>query len=132
MFSFDLNDEILSLRAKGLLGSQTGNHPYGPRFFVTEQNRLVLEHYPKLPCCYKQDIDLLVRNLSKKGVLELERLSVAMYVRMSGECSCIECKDVYRLVIELVELQPHLPGLEAMQATKDVDTLVEAYILKEV
>src|SRR2546425_53683 len=44
-FSFELRDELASMRADGLLERQSQPAPYGPRIVVTERGRLMEQRF---------------------------------------------------------------------------------------
>src|SRR5437764_6293779 len=72
-FSFDLRDELTSLRADGLikLEPQWG---YGPRIATTDRSQYIQGLYPKTLQQYDGAVSFVSNKLGSKGVAELERL----------------------------------------------------------
>jgi hypothetical protein len=79
-YSFDLADELTSLRADGLLALEPQSVPYGPRFAVTPLTRRLHATFPKTLAKYADSIEFVAKALGGKRVDELERLGTALYV----------------------------------------------------
>lgn len=118
-FSFDLRDELTSLRADGLIKLEP-IWPYGPRLAPTERCANIQALYSKTLAKYSEAINLIARKLGAKGVSELERLSTALYVIKEAEGdTSVEAKAG-----QLTRLKPHiLPG-DAEAAILEVDQLI--------
>jgi hypothetical protein len=119
-FSFDLRDELTSLRADELvkLEPQRG---YGPRITTTDQSKYIQGLYSKTLEKYDDSISFIAKNLGSKGVADLERLATALYVtqRLSSDSSIDE------RVTNLTALKPHISRDEAVEAIKEVDQIIE-------
>ncbi len=120
-YSFDLADELTSLRADGLLALEPQPVPYGPRFAVTPVTRRLHASFPKTLAKYADSIEFAAKALGGKRVDELERIATALYVTkqanlghdgsVSSRAECIH------------RLKPHVPIAAAAQAVEEIDRL---------
>ena len=118
-YSFDLHDELSVMRAYGMLDLEA-NYPYGPRIMGTELGDTFINCFPKKPAQYKKQIEFIADKLGDKGVVALERLATAYFVRY--EYPQLGEKDRAKLV---VDLKPHISLEAAMQAFLDVDEFIK-------
>ena len=79
-YSFDLGDELTSLRADGLLAPEPQTVPYGPRFAATPVAGCLHASFPKTLAKYADSIEFVAKALGGKRVDELERVATALYV----------------------------------------------------
>jgi uncharacterized protein YwgA len=120
-FSFDLRDELTSLRADGILELEPQAPPYGPKFTTTQTGAELLMRSPRTLAQYERAIEFVARSLGGKDVADLERLATALYVtreRASG--SATERAQL------LHELKPHVPIRSAQDAILELDRLAQA------
>lgn len=119
-YSFDLRDELSSMRAGGLVKLQARMPPYGPSIITTPEAAVLKERFPKTLGAHRERIAFVARTLGDKGVVELERLATALYVtdkREDGRQSVTErAKKVNKL-------KPHVELVLAKQAVEDIDRL---------
>lgn len=115
-FSFDLRDELASLRADGLLEIKLRPSPYSPSLVVTEGAKRFRQRYPVTLARYADEISFVAEKLGNKGVAELERLATALYVSLGAEKGASE----YDLAEELVEVKPHVSLPQAEEAVETV------------
>jgi uncharacterized protein YwgA len=121
-FSFDLRDELTSMRADGFFKlSERGQ--YGPSLVPTELSSELRKDYPKTLARYGPDIGFVCDALGDKNVAELEKLATALYVY--SEHSSDSQRDRARI---LHDLKPHISFADSMDAVKQVDALVERSI----
>lgn len=80
-FSFDLNDELTSLRGNGLIEVRS-HKPYGPHVHASASATEYLALFPKTISSHKRAMRFVVDRLASKNVAELERLATALYVRL--------------------------------------------------
>ncbi len=118
-FSFDLRDELTSLRADGLLELKAQPTPYGPRFAPTQLSERLQEKFPKTLAKYGKAIKFVAKALGDKRVDELERIATALYVtkrrKSDGSVqSRAEC---------LHRLKPHVSVSAAVKAVEKIDVL---------
>ncbi len=78
-YSFDLSEELGSLRADNLLKVVPQN-PYGPRMLPGRAWADLKETFPKTINRYAEKIAFLGHWLGNKNVAELEKLATALYV----------------------------------------------------
>ena len=120
-FSFDLRDELTALRADALLGLEA-RRPYGAQIVSTEQSDYIQNHYPKTLAKYEDRIEFVAQQLGSRGVVELERLATALYVKETlGENASKEERAE-----KLTTLKPHIPKENAQTAVEEVDQITEA------
>jgi hypothetical protein len=118
-FSFDLRDELTSLRADELvrLEPQAG---YGPRIATTGRSAYIQGLYSKTLERYDDRISFVADKLGSKRVADLERLATAFYVtdQITSDGS------VGERAAELTALKPHIGRDEAVAAVKEVDQII--------
>lgn len=115
-FSFDLRDELTSLRADEILklDPQEG---YGPRFQVTSFGEDLQRRFPKTLADHERQIRFVADVFGDRGVAELERLATALYAtRELGEDSPIGKRAAL-----LNDLKPHVPLEQAESAVLELD-----------
>ena len=120
-FSFDLRDELTSLRADGLLQILV-RPPYGPSFVTTDVARDLQDAFPKTLQQYEGALDFVVNKLGSRTVADLERLATALFVTLrpkSGD------RSVEGRARELHQLKQHIPEAVARSAVQELDRLVE-------
>lgn len=118
-FSFELRDELASMRADRLLERIAQGPKYGPRLFVTDRGRELEERLARAVGRYATGVDWVAERIGDKGVLELERLATAQWVtRELGEEASVEER-----ARRLTELKPHIHRDVAISAVEDVDRL---------
>jgi len=124
-FSFDLRDELMSMRADGLMTLTRQPYPYGPTLAPTEAGEQMKATYPKTLRNRRTAIDFVAEHLGHKDVNQLERVATALYVtRESGG-------NVPARAREINALKPHISIESAAQAVEEVDAmLVEVEQLK--
>jgi hypothetical protein len=119
-FSFDLRDELTSLRADELvkLEPQWG---YGPRIVTTDRSKYIQGLYSKTLEKYDGRVSFVTETLGNRGVSDLERLATALYVtqRLTGDSSIDE------RATNLTALKPHISRDEAVEAITEVDQIIE-------
>jgi hypothetical protein len=118
-FSFDLRDELTSLRADELvkLEPQSG---YGPRIATTDRSNYIQGLYSKTVEKYDERISFVAQKIGSRGVLDLERLATAFYVthKLRSHTSADE------RAANLTVLKPHIGGDEAVAAIREVDQMI--------
>jgi len=80
--------------------------------------------YPKTLSQFADRIEFAAKSVGRKGVMELERLTTALYVREK------ESKKGVQLSIEdtaqkMMELKPHISRPEAIGAVNEINRLCE-------
>jgi hypothetical protein len=120
-YSFELGDELTSLRADGLLALEPQSVPYGPRFAVTPVTRRLHATFPRTLAKYADSIEFVAKALGDKRVDELERVATALYVtkrRQSDHDGSVQGRAKC-----LNSLKPHVSVDAATQAVEEIDRL---------
>ncbi len=121
-FSFDLRDELTSLRADGLLQLEPQPFPYGPKFKMTETARRLQQRFPKTVTRYENALGFVASKLANKQVDDLERLATALYAK-----SEFTDKDDQQRAAWINQKKPHVTIDEALAALAEVDELKEEF-----
>jgi uncharacterized protein YwgA len=116
-FSFELQDELTSLRAYDLLRLEPQPNGYGPKLSVSESGQALKKRYPKTISEHRKAIEWVADYLSKKGVVDLERLGTALYVSREENMAG---KSEDEIVERIVELKPHITKDQAREALQKV------------
>ena len=119
-FSFDLRDELTSLRADELIRLDP-QWPYGPRITPTDRSEYIQRICSKTLAKYDECIAFGAENLGNKGVADLERLATALFItqRLLKNASVDERAE------RLTELKPHITRENSIAAVKEVDLMLE-------
>lgn len=119
-FSFDLRDELTSLRADALVKLEP-QWPYGPRIAATDRSKYIQGIYSKTVEKHDDSISFVAEKLGSKGVADLERLATALYVtRRTGTGTSIDARAA-----KLTALKPHIARDDAVAAVTEVDQIIE-------
>jgi uncharacterized protein YwgA len=119
-FSFELRDELASMRGDGLLERRPQPAPYGPRIFVTERGRELEDRFPRTQWRYRQALDLVAEQVAPKNVLELERLATALWITRHQPDADPETRAAQMTIIK-----PHVNRDAAVAAVDEIDDLLE-------
>lgn len=119
-FSFDLREELTSMRADGFL-VQVPQDPYGPILETTESSVRMRNEYALLIEANRPKIEFVANRLGDKGIMALEQLSTALYVRQTTTDLSVD--EVANLVNEL---KPHVTVEAARLAASELDELASA------
>jgi hypothetical protein len=119
-FSFDLRDELTSLRADELLSLERQPWPYGPRITPTERSANIQNLFAKTLATYEARVDFVADKLGGRGVTELERLATALFLTQHGESE----RSVDDRAKELTEIKPHISSADAKAAIGEVDRII--------
>jgi uncharacterized protein YwgA len=119
-FSFDLRDELTSLRADGLITLEP-QWPYGPKLRPTARAQYIQDLNTNTVTHYDGKIAFVVEMLGDKDVSVLERLATALYVTQQAKDSSVEAR-----VKRLTELKPHISQSLAKEAVEEIDRISQA------
>jgi hypothetical protein len=119
-FSFDLRDELTSLRADELVKLEPQRH-YGPRMATTDQSKYIQGIYSKTLERYDDSISFVAEKLGGKGVADLERLATALYVTQRADIGT----SIDTRAAKLTALKPHIARDDAVAAAREVDQIIE-------
>jgi hypothetical protein len=119
-FSFELREELSSMRADRLLERQPQPAPYGPRIIVTERGRELEGRLARTMERYGQALDWVAEQTGQRNVLELERLATALWItRRHGDA------DAEWRAGELTRIKPHVTRDAALASVGEIDELLE-------
>jgi hypothetical protein len=119
-FSFDLRDEITSLRADELIVLEPQIPPYGPRINTTVGSHKIQEKFPTTLTKYKNQIEFVSIEVGNKGVAELERLATALFVAKREEPNATPKERAGMLC----RLKPHISIEGGLAAVQEVDLMI--------
>ncbi len=126
-FSFDLRDELMSLRADGILQLEPQPYPYGPRLRPTATGEGLKETYPKTLRERRASIAFIAQRLGPKDVNQLERIATALYATQEEPEAPPEAR-----ARAISDLKPHIPQARALAAIEELDELAaDARALQE-
>jgi uncharacterized protein YwgA len=121
-FSFELRDELTSMRADRLIDREVQPPPYGPRILPTDRGQELEARFSKTMSRYARQLDWVASELGDRGVMDLERLATALWVtRHLGENASVDERAE-----ELNKHKPHVSISAAAEAVREVDQLIEA------
>lgn len=120
-YSFDLGDELTSLRADGLLGLEVRHPSYGPSFQTTDASVRLRQRFPATLKKYVRQIEFVADKVGAKGVAELERLATALYVTRQTR----EPQDHAERARRIVALKPHVTLEAAAEAVQALDQMID-------
>lgn len=117
-YSFELGDELTSLRADGLLTLEPQELPYRPRMSAAASAADLQASYPKTLRRNDPSIRFIASKVGDRGVAELERISTALYVKRKNPEMSIEARAQ-----QLCHLKPHVPFPTACSASKEMEAI---------
>ncbi len=118
-FSFDLRDEIGTLRTDGFFDWEVKSERYGPGLKAGPLSEALKRQFPTTPDKYASEIDFVASRLGHKNVAGLERLATAIYVTLN------ERTPADRRAERINELKRHVSLSEAETAVKEADKLIQ-------
>jgi uncharacterized protein YwgA len=116
-YSFELSDELTSLRADRIFDQEVQQYPYGPKLKPGTMADKVKETYPKTLNKYDQAVTFVADHLGDSGVAVLEGLATALYVTKEGKSG----EDVSDRAVRLREIKPHVSQEDARFAVCRID-----------
>jgi hypothetical protein len=119
-FSFDLRDELTSLRADRLLAIQAA-YPYGPQFVGTPEGAALISRFPKTLGLYDQSLVSVADLVGSRGVAELERTATALMFLTEDRNASDET-----LVAKVQEVKPHISQSDALSAVEEMRQFLDA------
>lgn len=121
-FSFELRDELGSMRADRLVEREVQAPPYGPRFVVTDRGRELESRFARTMERYGPALDWVADRLGDRGVMDLERLATALWVtrELGTEVSIAD------RAARLHDVKPHVSIPDAADAVREIDDMLSA------
>lgn len=119
-FSFELRDELGSMRADRFLEREVQAPPYGPRIVVSERGRELEERFGRTMERYGEALDWVADRLGDRGVMELERLATALWVtRDMPDGATVADRGA-----ALTTVKPHVSSTDASEAVREIDEML--------
>lgn len=118
-FSFDLRDEITSMRADGLLELKLNPSPYGPTLVASERGKELEKRLEAFVSGFRKKLAEVAEEVGAKKVSELERLATALYVSLQ-ECPGGSVEERARVVLDF---KPHISQDLVTEALVMVDRI---------
>jgi uncharacterized protein YwgA len=119
-FSFPLREELIRMRAKGLVERVLRPYPYGPSYRATTEAEELENQFPNTLGRYENAISYVSDLVGDKSAGELEKQATALYLIRQQQ------KDSASQGAELHDLKPHIPPEDAVEAVEEMITIIEA------
>ena len=117
-FSFDLRDQLRGMEADDVVRIRP--HEFGATYVVGDRYSMLQRLFPKTLAEYEKQIDFVVRELSTKGVKDLEALATALYVAKAHPGASVDLRAK-----ELHTIKPHVDMERARASVAKVDEWFE-------
>jgi uncharacterized protein YwgA len=117
-FSFDLSDELASMRADALLEWEIKPEPYGNALKTTDVSAGLKARVPRTLARYRPAISFVAKKFGTRGVKDLEKISTALYVTNEAPGWGCEAR-----ALRITELKSHITFDEAKEAVSFVDEM---------
>jgi uncharacterized protein YwgA len=118
-FSFELRDELASMRADGLLQGVSPSPRYGPQLLVTERGHQVEGGFQKTMERYGESLDWIAETLGSRGVMDLERLATALWMTREDPTSSVQARAE-----AVCKVKPHISLDDAVESVTEIDNLL--------
>lgn len=118
-FSFDFRDQLRSMEADDVVRIRA--HEFGATYVLGDRYSMLQRQFPKTLAEYEQQIDFVVRELSPKGVKDLEALATALYVAKAHAGASVDVRAK-----ELHTIKPHVDMERARASVAQVDEWIGA------
>jgi len=113
-YSFDLSDEITSMRADDYLDLEPRPYPYGPSLGDGSSARLLDAFYMDEVSACEHAVQTIAKAFDGHGVVELEAWSTALYAKLEEDL------PDERVPLRVTELKPHIDIEQAKAATEEM------------
>jgi hypothetical protein len=113
-FSFDLRDQLRAMEADDVLRIQP--HEFGATYVTGDRYAMLQRQFPKTLARYEKQIDFILRELSPRGVKDLEALATALYVTKTNAGATVDARAE-----ELHTIKPHVEIERARASVTTVD-----------
>lgn len=117
-YSFDLHEKLSSLFALCLVENEI-QPPYGPRIRLTSSGREYLAKHAGQLDGVDAKIHSVAAGFGKRGVMELEKLATALWVRLEMPQASSREKAV-----RINAIKPHISVEEAEDALRQLESLM--------
>jgi uncharacterized protein YwgA len=117
-FSFDLRDQLRSMEADDVV--RVRPHEFGATYVVGDRYSMLQRQFPRTLVQYEKQIDFIIRELSPRGVKDLEALATALYVTKKQAATTVDAR-----AMELNRIKPHVDMDRARASVVKVDEWME-------
>jgi len=118
-YSFDLAEELTSLRADYLIEFNHRSPGYGPSLVPTETSADLRSRFPKTIAKHTPQIKFIAKKFGTKGVSDLEKLATALWVTRELGSKADDNERAERIHT----LKPHVCVADALEAVKEFDCI---------
>jgi uncharacterized protein YwgA len=125
-YSFDLTDELASMRAFGYLNWEVLSTQFGPRLKATADKSKLSEYAAEVEKL-KPALDFIVSKLSQLGVASLERFSTALFFTSKDKIEDVEARAQ-----KICAVKPHIPIEKAREAVFTVEEILKEWAAAKV
>jgi hypothetical protein len=120
-YSFDLTDELASMRADDALQLRPQEYPYGPTLWPTKRGEQTMAECSDLVREHSRAFSFIAQWFGDKHVKELERLATAYLVT----CEMPEGSPQRDRAERLHDLKPHISIEFAINAVRESDRMIK-------
>jgi uncharacterized protein YwgA len=117
-FSFDLRNEVASLRAEGFFEWEVKSERYGPSLKPGPLSEQLKTQFGSTANEFASKVDFVAGRLGKRNVAELERLATAIYVTLD------EKSPLDQRTARINSLKRHVSLTDAEIAVEEADELI--------
>lgn len=121
-FSFDLRDELATMRAENLVELIIRSPDYGPAIIPTANSDRLKKAAKEALAKFQSEIAFVAQTVGKKGVAELERLATALFIFPDIPTDA-PVEDGAR---RLRALKPHVSEADALAAINEARELTKS------
>jgi hypothetical protein len=118
-FSFDLRDQLRWMEAVDVVRIRP--HELGATYVVGDRYPMLQRQFPETLVQYEEQIDFVVRELSPRGVKDLEALATALYVTKANPCATVDAR-----ARELNTIKPHVEMDRARASVEKIDEWMQS------
>lgn len=118
-YSFGLHDELATMCADGLMERFLPDPRYGPQLVVSTMGGGLEERFHSAVKRYERALDWITDILGPRRVTDLERLATAMWMTRQKPGESVQARAQ-----EVVKIKQHISIDEAIDAVKEIDTLI--------
>lgn len=111
-YSFDFHDTLSTLFAHCLI-ENVAQPPYGPRIHLSASGKEFIAKHNDQIADVQDKIASVATGLGSKGVMELEKLATALWVRQEDPSA-----QESELAMRINEIKPHISVVDATEALK--------------
>ncbi len=119
-FSFVLREELVALRAEGMLSLQPQSAPYGPRLVSTPEGDQLVSRFPRTVGRNEHAVERVAEFVGSRGVVDLERVATSLML-IRG----LPYERDENLARQMTEIKPHIRYDAALAAIGEMRAFLE-------